>query len=102
MEDIGLNDRITEKLEAFGSMDEMHPSPEWNRQLMLKLSAPRKSAVSEFVTSKFAVALVIIFILNLGFFLNVFLGSKQQTAHRRMELNNIAKDFLINPISLND
>jgi hypothetical protein len=102
MKESEINSRIEETLGAFDALGEIKTSPEWNRLLMARLATPGRTAFKEVVTSRFAVMLAIILLINIGVLLNIIIGPKHNTAYRNLELKSISQDFLINPISLNN
>jgi hypothetical protein len=94
--------RILQKLNEFETMENIQPSEEWNQLLMKKLSTARSNSVRGMSAVKFAVAALLILLINIGFILNTVIRDSKQLLRHDSELQIISKEFLINPATINN
>ena len=97
-----LNNEITQKLTEFDSLENIELSSNWNDSLLKKINQSQKHSLLRLNTTKFTFILVLIMLVNIGLFLNLMLGHKQNISQRCNDLQIISKELLINPVSLNN
>jgi len=97
-----LNSEILQKLTEFDSLGNIELSEEWNNSLLKKIDYSQKHSLLRLNATKFTFILVLIMLINIGFFINTMLSHKQKISHRSNDLQVISKELLINPVSLNN
>ena len=102
MKEQELNNRVSQTLEEFESMESIQPTSEWNDSLMQKLSVAKQNSIAGFSLSKYAVVMLFVVIANIGFVFKTVINDSQQTPNRDKELQVIVKELLINPGSINN
>ena len=102
MKEQELNNKVSQTLQEFESMENIQPSAEWNNSLMQKLSVAKPNSIAGFSSSKFAVLMLFVVMANIGFVFKTVMNDSQQTPNRDKELQVISKELLINPISINN
>ncbi len=101
MIDTELNKKVVQRLEMFEMMEDISPSDGWSTALMKRTESlkPYKSQV--FSPPKFALAVLIIIMLNIGIILTALLTDYKQSVSRDTALEIISKELLVNPNLLN-
>jgi hypothetical protein len=102
MEDSPLNRKISKMLHDFESIENIQPSREWNKSLMDKLGCTKPASASKLPSTGIAFAFLLFVLINLGFVVNTMLNGSNLGNSSDKDLLVISKEFLINPISLNN
>ena len=87
-----LNKKVLQVLNEFESMGNIQPSVDWNQSLMNRIASSRvhKSPMSSI--TKYAVIVLCIVLVNIGFILNSMINNQQKAQHRNNELQVISKE----------
>ena len=102
MKEQELNNRVSQTLQEFESIENIQPSSEWNDLLMQKLSLAKPNSLAKFSSPKFAVLILFVVMANIGFVFKTVMHDTQQTPNRDKELQVISNELLINPSSINN
>ncbi len=102
MQEQELNNRVSQTLQEFESMENIQPSSEWNDSLMQKLSVAKPNSIARFSSSKYALLMLLVVIANIGFIFKTTMNESQQTPSREKELQVISKELLSNSSSINN
>jgi hypothetical protein len=103
MKESELNNRISQMLNAFESIENIQPQEGWSQSLMDKLSSAKRPAYPGHSKTKFIVAILFIVLMNIGFILSTIIkNDSRNTLSRNNDLQVISKELLINPTSLNN
>lgn len=101
MEQTEINNQVSQKLMEFESLGLILPSEDWNKSLTERLSSVRPGFSSIVSSAKFAIAVLLISIINVGFILTVLFNDSQQDTRHNTELQIISNELLINPNTIN-
>ena len=102
MQEQKLNNRVSQTLQEFESMENIQPSVEWNDSLMQRLSVAKQNSTTTFNSLKYVVVILFVVMANIGFALKVIRNNSEQTSDRAKELQLISKELLSNPTSVNN
>jgi hypothetical protein len=102
MKELELNNRVLQKLTEFDSLENIQPSENWNQSLMKKIASARSVPTTGPSAVRFAVVVLFILLLNIGFILNTMIRNSKQIRLHDSELQIISNEFLINPVSINN
>ena len=102
MQEQELNNRVSQTLQEFESIENIQPSAEWNDSLMQRLSVAKQNSTTTFYLPKYAVVIAFVVMANIGFVFKTMMNDSQQTPSRDKELQVISKELLINPGSINN
>jgi hypothetical protein len=97
-----LGDKILQKLNEFETLENIQPSEDWNQSLMQKIGSASTRPIKGLSAAKFAAAALIILLVNISFILNSVIRDSKQPMPHDSELQIISKEFLINPVSINN
>ncbi len=100
MKETEIDNQVSRMLMQFEDLDNLQPSEGWNEALTKKLSTTKQ--ISAMPKSKLLMVSMFFIILNAGFIVKIFLSSSNAGANNNTSLQTISKEFLINPISLNN
>ena len=62
-----LENRVSQVLHEFDSLENLQPSTEWNDSLMQKLSVTKPNSIALYSTSKLAILILFVVMANVGF-----------------------------------
>jgi hypothetical protein len=102
MKEQELRNRILQKLNEFETLENIQPSEKWNLSLMQKIEFARSNPIKGLSAGKFVVAALFLLLVNLGFILNTVIHDSKQPLQHDRELQIVSKEFLINPVSINN
>ena len=102
MKESELKNRVLQKLNEFETLENIQPSEDWNQSLMKKIGSARSKPMTGISAAKFAVAALFILLVNIGFILNSVIRNSKLPGRHDSELQIISKEFLINPVSINN
>ncbi len=97
-----LENRVSQALHEFYSMENLQPSDEWKDSLMQKLSVAKPNSIVTYSTSKLAIIILFIIMANVGFVFRTIMKDSQQIPRRANELQVISKELLINSSTINN
>ena len=97
-----LENRVSQVLHEFDSLENLQPSTEWNDSLMQKLSVTKPNSIALYSTSKLAILILFVVMANVGFIFKTVMNDSQQIPSRANELQVISKELLINSSSINN
>lgn len=95
MKESEVNNQISQRLMEFESMDVIHPTADWSNSLMERLYSVKPNYSPIISSVKFTIAVLLIFIINIGFVLISIFNDSQQSTLRDKELQIISKELLI-------
>lgn len=93
MKSNALNEKALKKLHEFETLENIHPSSDWDTELQLKLQL--NSSIKTNVISQYTVILVCIVLLNCGLLLFSVFNKQKQTISRTTNLELISNELLI-------
>ena len=102
IEEIKLNSIITERIKNFEDLEQIQASDLWNESLMKKIDTLKPYSNPLASTPKFTFLFLFIVLINIGF---IFIAMNTKTHTSPVQDNSlqvISKEFLVNPISLNN
>jgi hypothetical protein len=102
MKESELNNKVSESLSAFDRLEPIQPSSEWQRSLSGRLESAKYKNAESNLPVRLAIALIIIFLVNIAVILNSFNNNKSRVNNRSSDLEKISKEILINPVSLSN
>jgi len=102
MNEYELNIKVNQKLQEFEAFTDMHPSPDWEQSLMGRLDIAKSKTNSLFSAGKFAAAILLFIIINIGFIINMLTDNSVKTSNKDNEFKVISKELLINETSIRD
>ena len=100
MEEPVLDNKAILMLKELDTIEDIQPSENWNQALVDKLYASKYSSKPIFTSTKLAIIVLFIILINVGYIIGTVINSSKQDIHRNKVLQVISKEFLINPISI--
>lgn len=88
-----LNEKVLKKLHEFETLENIHPSSDWDTELQLKLQL--NSSIKTNFISQYSVILVCIVLLNCGLLLFSVFNKPKETISRTTNLELISNELLI-------
>lgn len=102
IEEAKSNSIITERVKKSEDLEQIRTSDVWNESLMKKIDTMKPYSNSFSSTPKFTLLFLFIVLINIGFIFIAINTKTQNTPIQDNGLQVISKEFLINPISLNN
>ena len=102
MNESELDNNVSQMLKEYEALDNIIPSPDWNKSLMGRLASSQSYSPAKFPAAKFTFAILFLILINIGFILNMMISGSQLPSHRNTELQVVSQELLINPISTNN
>jgi hypothetical protein len=102
MNESELNSKVFQKIKEFESIEDIFPSSEWNQELMRKLDSSSQFSSKTFPVAKYTFLIIFFILINVGFIITMMNKNTQSSNDRSQELQEISKEFLINPNSINN
>lgn len=102
MKEQELNKKVFESIQEFESIGNIESSVEWNNSLIQKISLAKPNSRFAMASPRYLLIVMLIVVLNIGLIFKVINISSSQISSRKEELKFVSKEFLINPISLNN
>jgi hypothetical protein len=88
-----LNEKVLKKLHEFETLENIHPSSDWDAELYTKLQL--NSSIKTNIISKYNVIIICIVLLNSGLLLFSLLNEPKQSSKRTTNLKLISNELLI-------
>ena len=88
-----LNEKILKKFHEFETLENIHPSSDWDTELHIKLQL--NSSIKTNFISKYNVIIICIVLLNSGLLLFSLLNEPKQSSKRTTNLKLISNELLI-------
>jgi len=85
-------------LDKFEGLPGLTTSTDWDRSLMNRIVRSRQSTRSKIYLSSLSVLVVVVILLNVGFFLKTVRNSDYPTISHTEEYRTLSKELFINPI----
>ena len=102
MEEPVLNNKAILMLKELDTIEDIQPSENWNQALIDKLYTSKHSSKLIFSSTKIAIIVLFIILINVGYIIGTVINSSKHDIHRNNVLQVISKEFLINPTSINN
>lgn len=99
MNESDLNFQIQQKLADFDNIGSIQPTEAWRTSLYSRL-AKEKKPHGYSGASGILIALIFLFLINLGFILNSVLRDSDSSGYQASDLQVLSGQLLINPTSL--
>jgi hypothetical protein len=97
-----LNNKSNHLLNEFETLDNIEFSPEWNAELMSKITSIEKDLYSKLSSTKYVMLLILFVLVNVGFTFNLINKKSKQDTGRYAQLQMVSKELLINLNSQNN
>ncbi len=102
MKEQELNNKVSQILNEFESMEGIQPSSDWDASLLKKLNYSKHNKFISSPLINIAAVVVVVVIINAGFLVNLLSKPTNESITRKDELQIVSKELLINPTSIND
>ncbi len=88
-----LNEKVIEKLQEFETLENIHPSSDWDAKLQMKLQL--NTTIKTNFIGKYNLILVCIIVLNCGLIVFSLVNELKRTTTRTTNLELISNELLI-------
>jgi hypothetical protein len=102
MKESEFSNQIKLKITEFETIADIHPSAEWNNNLMVKLESANQHSRSGLNSASVIIVVLLIVLVNIGLILGSIGRTPIHSQIRDKELGVVKNEFLINPVSINN
>jgi hypothetical protein len=97
-----INAEVLSKLSDFENLEAVLPSEEWKHAMTKKLISVKPISGSASISTKYKVLVVLAILINVGIVWSSIKIDSQTDHSKKSEYQIISKEFLVNPVSINN